>query len=263
MEESGFRVPTAALSRRSRQDKQSTDHEQSATKDSPIDASIATASAISPDCLSAGGERSVTGKDIEDGGRSSHHSSEREAAPVDTKKIKNSSEDQDGTFEDHAHPVSAPPLPYTVPHWSGKPCGQAFSLSVIKNGTIIQKIDISHKSYIVFGRIDSCDVILEHPSASRYHAVLQYLPPRRRGDGESDEEPSPPTHSLLASIPTEAGHYIYDLGSTHGTFLNKTKISPRCYCRVRVGQMLKFGGSSRLFLLEVGSQCISHTVILL
>ncbi|KFO78661.1 Kanadaptin, partial [Cuculus canorus] len=42
----------------------------------------------------------------------------------------------------------------------------------------------------------------------------------------------------------------YDLGSTPGPFLNKARVPPRTYCRVRVGHGLRFGGSSRLFLLQ-------------
>ena len=49
----------------------------------------------------------------------------------------------------------------------------------------------------------------------------------------------------------EAGFYVYDLGSTHGTYLNKQKVRPRAYCRLRVGQMVRFGGSTRMFILEV------------
>ena len=60
------------------------------------------------------------------------------------------------------------------------------------------------------------------------------------GDNKSGDESSP-----------ESGFYVYDLGSTHGTYLNKQKVRPRAYCRLRIGQMLRFGGSTRLFILEV------------
>ena len=49
----------------------------------------------------------------------------------------------------------------------------------------------------------------------------------------------------------EKGFCIYDLGSTHGTFLNKTAVDPKKFYRLRVGYCLKFGGSSRLFILQV------------
>ena len=44
---------------------------------------------------------------------------------------------------------------------------------------------------------------------------------------------------------------MFDLGSTHGTWLNKEKLRPRVYYRLRIGQMVKFGGSSRQFVLQV------------
>ena len=141
---------------------------------------------------------------------------------------------------------SSPRVPYTVPHWSGNPpSNETFSLSVIKNGTIINEIDLIGKAYLVFGRLSSCDVQLEHPSISRYHAVLQYRPASQEKEGERE------SHTVSSTNPQEPGYYVYDLGSTHGTYLNKSRLDQRCYYRVRIGQMVKFGGSSRLFLLEV------------
>lgn len=141
-----------------------------------------------------------------------------------------------------------PPVPYTVPHWSAMPT-QSYFLSVIKTGTLINEISLSDKPFLVFGRLPSCDVQLEHPSLSRYHAVLQYGPPP---DTTQQSGGASPTGTAR-----EPGFYVYDLGSTHGTYVNKTQVSSRVYVRVRVGQMVKFGGSSRLFLLEsgVGGQC--------
>ena len=53
---------------------------------------------------------------------------------------------------------------------------------------------------------------------------------------------------------------MFDLGSTHGTWLNKDKISPRVYYRLRIGQMVRFGGSSRQFVLQV---CLFAVVYML
>ncbi|NXS70199.1 NADAP protein, partial [Pandion haliaetus] len=91
-------------------------------------------------------------------------------------------------------------------------------------------------SWFLVGRLPGCALALEHPSVSRHHAVLQY-----RGAGCSPDGPNGAD---------AAGFYVYDLGSTHGTFLNKARVPPRTYCRVRVGHGLRFGGSSRLFLLQ-------------
>lgn len=80
----------------------------------------------------------------------------------------------------------------------------------------------------MFGRSDRCDFILEHPSASRYHAVLQY-----NDKGEA---------------------FVYDLGSTHGTFVNKRQVKPRVYTPVHVGAIFRFGLSIRLYVLQGPSE---------
>ncbi|XP_015905660.1 kanadaptin [Parasteatoda tepidariorum] len=119
------------------------------------------------------------------------------------------------------------PLPYEEPEWHGHPPPN-YSLETIKNGTFISTLSIK-ASLVVFGRLDVCDVVFEHPSVSRYHAVIQYC----KGD---DTHPK--------------GFYLYDLGSTHGTFLNKSKVSPKIYYKLKVGYILKFGGSSRLHIFQ-------------
>lgn len=122
-----------------------------------------------------------------------------------------------------------PELPYKVPSWSGIP-DDLYSVEVLKNGCIISNIDLTSKPFYVFGRLPSCDISLEHPSVSRYHAVIQYK--------QSDSSNS------------ERGFYIYDLGSTHGTTVNKSPLEPKRYYRLRVGYVFKIGGSSRLFILQ-------------
>lgn len=102
---------------------------------------------------------------------------------------------------------------------------------------------MTEKSFFVFGRLPACDVVLDHPSISRYHAILQY---RSSTKSLSDNEQDP----LFTS-----GFYLYDLGSTHGTLINKEKIRPKTYYRLRVGHMMKFGGSTRLFVLQTNSRC--------
>ncbi|XP_062296381.1 kanadaptin [Scomber scombrus] len=127
-----------------------------------------------------------------------------------------------------------PPLPYTEPTWGGKPPDVSYSLEILKNGTIVDTVPLTHTSYFVVGRLPVCDVSLEHPSISRYHAVIQYR-------GQPGEE---------QSAGEERGFYVQDLGSTHGTVVNKNKIPPKTYIRIKVGHVLKFGGSTRLFILQ-------------
>ncbi|PKI75563.1 hypothetical protein CRG98_003964 [Punica granatum] len=76
----------------------------------------------------------------------------------------------------------------------------------------------------MFGRVDLCDFVLEHPTISRFHAVLQF-----NVDGEA---------------------YLYDLGSTHGTFVNKNQVKKKVYVDLHVGDVIRFGQSSRLYIFQ-------------
>jgi pSer/pThr/pTyr-binding forkhead associated (FHA) protein/predicted transcriptional regulator len=140
-------------------------------------------------------------------------------------------------------PASALRLDYKKPDWSSRPplCTgkeeldeegnpKHYYLEVIKSGSIVDKINLE-KEFITFGRLDSCDVMCEHPSLSRYHAILQY------SDGQTD-------------IKYPQGFYIYDFNSTHGTCLNKIKIEPNKYIAFQPGNMIKFGLSTRIYLLH-------------
>lgn len=131
-----------------------------------------------------------------------------------------------------------PPVPYTEPPWGGKAPTSPYALEILKNGTIVDTVPLTQRSYFVVGRLPVCDVSLEHPSISRYHAVIQYR--SQAGEGECVGE--------------ENGFYVHDLGSTHGTVVNKNKIPPKTYIRLRVGHVLKFGGSTRLFILQVNDE---------
>ena len=122
------------------------------------------------------------------------------------------------------------PIPYKEPEWGGL-CDQKYSFEVLKKGVIIDDVDLTTKSFYVFGRLPSCDVNMEHPSLSRYHAVVQHR-------STPDEKQT-------------VGWYLYDLDSTHGTWVNKVKVKPNVFYRLKVGHVIKFGGSTRLHILQV------------
>lgn len=114
-------------------------------------------------------------------------------------------------------------VPYQIPEWNGPPCHH-YSLEVLKDGSIIDQFDVYKKGAYMFGRVDLCDFVLEHPTISRFHAVIQF---KSNGDG-----------------------YIYDLGSTHGTFINKNEVKKKAYVELHVGDVIRFGHSSRLYILQ-------------
>ncbi|GLU10866.1 hypothetical protein SLE2022_276460 [Rubroshorea leprosula] len=114
-------------------------------------------------------------------------------------------------------------VPYTIPPWNGPPCHN-FYLEVLKDGSIIDQLDVYKKGAYMFGREKLCDFMLEHPTISRYHAVIQF---KRSGDA-----------------------YLYDCGSTHGTSVNKNEVEKRVYVDLHVGDVIRFGQSSRLYIFQ-------------
>nr|CAD1826650.1 unnamed protein product [Ananas comosus var. bracteatus] len=118
------------------------------------------------------------------------------------------------------------PVPYSIPPWSEPPTHRFF-LEVLKDGSIIEQLDVSKKGAYMFGRVDLCDFILEHQTISRFHAVLQF---------KKDEV------------------LLYDLGSTHGTSVNKKQVKKKVYMEIHVGDVIRFGQSSRLYIFQGPSE---------
>eukprot|EP00117_Sycon_ciliatum_P039138 scpid59854/ scgid28970/ Kanadaptin; Human lung cancer oncogene 3 protein; Kidney anion exchanger adapter protein; Solute carrier family 4 anion exchanger member 1 adapter protein len=142
------------------------------------------------------------------------------------------------------------PVPYTEPKWSGCPA-VTHGLEVIKNGQLLKTIDLSKKPFTVFGRSEQCDVEIEHPSASRYHAVLQCRPSRTHADSSDVDSPGNDEDEDQESDGRDE-FYVYDLGSSNNTMVNKEKLKPKTYYRVRLGHQLRFGFSTRLYVLVAG-----------
>ena len=126
-------------------------------------------------------------------------------------------------------PVRHKNLQYTVPDSSETPPLE-YTLEVLRSGSIIDYVSLTHRPYTVFGRSPDSDVVLEHPTISRYHSIIQYKAEFEHGQS--------------------AGLYIYDCGSTHGTFVNKKRLEPKVYVRIKIGYIIKFGQSTRLYLVQ-------------
>lgn len=75
-------------------------------------------------------------------------------------------------------PGPPPELPYHPPPWASEPSPDvSYSLDVLKSGMIVENINMTKRangSFLVIGRLATCDIVLEHPSISRFHAILQY-----------------------------------------------------------------------------------------
>ncbi len=68
-----------------------------------------------------------------------------------------------------------------------------------------------------------CDIVLEHPSASKQQAVVQYRLVENK----------------------QITPYLLDLESANETFLNGSRVESSRYYELRSGDVVKFGHSSR------------------
>merc|ERR1712072_174237 len=66
--------------------------------------------------------------------------------------------------------------------------------------------------------------VIEHPSSSRLHCVLQFK------NNSNDV-------------------FAFDPGSTHGTFVNKRRLEKRMHAPIFVGDQIKFGESTRDYVI--------------
>ncbi|XP_009375297.2 LOW QUALITY PROTEIN: FHA domain-containing protein PS1 [Pyrus x bretschneideri] len=116
--------------------------------------------------------------------------------------------------------------------------------TVLKNGAILKNIFIVNKSppllhskpistvhrktyeeILVVGRHPDCNIVLTHPSISRFH--LQIL-----------------------SDPFSQKLFLTDLSSVHGTWVSDKKIEPGVRVELSEGDTLRLGGSSRVYSLH-------------
>ena len=65
--------------------------------------------------------------------------------------------------------LAADELPYKEPPWSGPPnsSGEDYEFVVLKSGSVIGNVNLMGKSFWTFGRQESCDIQMAHPSISR------------------------------------------------------------------------------------------------
>ncbi|NXF11254.1 SNIP1 protein, partial [Smithornis capensis] len=105
-----------------------------------------------------------------------------------------------------------------------------------KNDEFLPVMYIHRQSAYLLGRHRRiADIPIDHPSCSKQHAVFQYrLVEYTRADG---------------SVGRRVRPYIIDLGSGNGTFLNNQRIEPQRYYELKEKDVLKFGFSSREYVL--------------
>ncbi|XP_077383089.1 smad nuclear-interacting protein 1 [Festucalex cinctus] len=105
-----------------------------------------------------------------------------------------------------------------------------------KNDEQLPVMYIHRQSAYLLGRQRKiADIPIDHPSCSKQHAVFQYrVTDFTRADGTTGRRVRP---------------YIIDLASGNGTYLNNQRIEAQRYYELKEKDVLKFGFSSREYVL--------------
>lgn len=129
-------------------------------------------------------------------------------------------------------------LLYEAPPWSVPP-ETPFYFEVRRGDSLLTKVDVSESGHYLLGRLPICDIVMNDETCSRQHAVIQFRP----SDPDESGEVQGPTDEI----------YIYDLGSTSGTYVNGMPLQERAYYPLYPGDILQFGQFPNAFVLREGS----------
>lgn len=128
-------------------------------------------------------------------------------------------------------------LKYHEPPEARKPPPRdVWKLFVFKGGDTVDTIDLGARSCWLVGRDAAVvDVMAEHPSLSKQHAVIQFRYTEKRNEyGDRIGRVKP---------------YLIDLESANGTMLNDDKIPESRYLELRDKDMIQFGHSTREYVV--------------
>lgn len=126
-------------------------------------------------------------------------------------------------------------IKYSEPPEARKP-KRRWRLYPFKGEKAMQTLYIHRESAYLIGRDRKVvDLPVDHPSCSKQHAALQYrLVSFTREDGTTGKRVRP---------------YLIDLDSANGTYINNKRIEPRKYVELLEKDVIKFGYSSREYVL--------------
>jgi len=105
-----------------------------------------------------------------------------------------------------------------------------------KGETALPVLHLHRQSAFLLGRDRRvADIPIDHPSCSKQHAALQFrLVDFARADGRLGRRVRP---------------YVIDLGSANGTYVNGQRVEPQRYVELFEKDVVKFGFSSREYVL--------------
>lgn len=110
------------------------------------------------------------------------------------------------------------------PDWAIEPRPGVHYLEVLKDGEVLDRINLDKRRQIFGRQFQTCDFVLDHQSVSRQHAAV---------------------------VPHKNGSvYVIDLGSAHGTFVANERLTKDTPVELEVGQSLRFAASTRSYILR-------------
>jgi len=117
---------------------------------------------------------------------------------------------------------------YKPPEWKRIPDGstEEWWFTVQRGEEVLEYVSLNKQDNFFFGRMEDCYHVMRHPTTSRYHSIIQH--------GKKDGE-----NSLFA----------FDQ-STHGTFVNDNRLKTLEFVKLKLGDQVRFGQSSRHFELH-------------
>ena len=132
-------------------------------------------------------------------------------------------------------------LKYHEPAEARKPpSSQTWRIFVFKGDDVVDTIEIWQKSCWLLGRSQEVvDYVLEHPSSSGQHAVIQFRYIQKTIEDEFG----------VKSKRGKVKPYVIDLESSNGTELNGENIEASRYLELRDKDILKFAGSEREYVV--------------
>lgn len=148
-----------------------------------------------------------------------------------------------GALAKHANRVEGTKisLKYHEPPEARKPPpSQPWRIFVFKGDDVVDTIELWQKSCWLLGRShEVVDYVLEHPSSSGQHAVIQFRYIQKVVEDEFG----------VKSTKGRVKPYVIDLESSNGTQLNGKAVEASRYFELRDKDILKFAGSEREYVV--------------
>ncbi|CAA7407804.1 unnamed protein product [Spirodela intermedia] len=133
----------------------------------------------------------------------------------------------------HATQIGGGQSAWQPPDWAIEPRPGVYYLEVLKDGQVLDSINLDKRRHIFGRQQPTCDFVLDHLSVSRQHAAV---------------------------VPHKNGSvYVIDLGSVHGTFVANERLKKDIPVELEIGQSLRFAASTRTYVLRKNTAALFPT----